>query len=116
MWKRHLKHCIVKCVENISRKTEEDGTLTNKAQHIFWFPVEDIKISDMFYKIQNFLGTPWASIITIYLIKLLSTGPFVNQKGTSVQNYLVKMIHTIHTALDNYSSRDIFAVVTNVID
>ena len=41
---------------------------------------------------------------------------YIAKKGPSVQHYLVKMIHTTHTALDNYSSREIFAVVTNVID
>ena len=30
---------------------------------MFWFPVKDIKIPDIFYKILKFLGPSWASII-----------------------------------------------------
>ena len=41
---------------------------------------------------------------------------FGNQKYTSIQHYLVKMIHKIHTTLDNNSRRQIFAVVANLID
>ena len=50
--------------------------LTKKSNFVlFWFPVEDIIMSDNFWKIQNFLGTSWASIITTYLIKLLIPRP-----------------------------------------
>ena len=41
---------------------------------------------------------------------------FGNQKGTSIQHYLIKMIHRILTVLDNNSRKDIFAVVANMID
>ena len=58
----------------VQGKPENQGTHAKKAQHFFWFQVEDIKISDIIYKIQNFLAASWASIITTYLIKLLSTG------------------------------------------
>ena len=34
-----------------------------------------MKIPYIFYKIQNFQGTPWASIIATCLIQLLRTGP-----------------------------------------
>ena len=37
--------------------------------------MEDIKISYIIYNIQKFQGTPWASIITTYLIKLVRTVP-----------------------------------------
>ena len=56
MCKRHLKHCYVKCVENDSRKKEIAKNM-QKSTSIFWFPVKDIKIQDIFYKIQKFLGT-----------------------------------------------------------
>ena len=39
-----------------------------------------------------------------------------NAKGTSIQHYLIKMIHRILTALDNNSRRETFAVVANLID
>ena len=39
-----------------------------------------------------------------------------NQKGISIQHYLVKMIHRILTVLDKNSRREIFAVVANLID
>ena len=38
-------------------------TSTKKALTLFWFPVKDIKIPDIFYKIINFLGPSWASVI-----------------------------------------------------
>ena len=39
-----------------------------------------------------------------------------NQKGTSIEHYLISMIHRILTAVDNNSRRQIFAVVANLID
>ena len=39
-----------------------------------------------------------------------------NQKETSIQHYLIKMIHRILTAVDNNARRDIFAVVASMID
>ena len=41
----------------------------------FWFQVGDIKISDIFYKIQKFLRTSWAPIITTIGINFLMAGP-----------------------------------------
>ena len=41
---------------------------------------------------------------------------FGNEKGTSIQHYLIKMIHRILTVLDNNSRRETFAVVANLID
>ena len=40
-------------MENILRKPEKQISLVNKEPKIFWFPVKDIKISKIFYKIQN---------------------------------------------------------------
>ena len=39
-----------------------------------------------------------------------------NQKETSIQHYLIRMIHKIQSAPDNNARRDIFAVVANMID
>ena len=53
MWKKHLRRCLVKFVEKLSiKKSKHYGTLTKKT-NLFWFPVEDINISDIFYQIQN---------------------------------------------------------------
>ena len=41
---------------------------------------------------------------------------FGNEKQSSIQHYLIKMIHKIHTALDNNSRRETFAVIANMID
>ena len=39
-----------------------------------------------------------------------------NQKGISIQHYLIDMIHRILEALDNNSKGDTFAVIANLID
>ena len=39
-----------------------------------------------------------------------------NQKGKSINHYLIKMIHRILTTLDNNSKRETFAVIANLID
>jgi hypothetical protein len=39
-----------------------------------------------------------------------------NQKGISIQHYLINVIHRILTALDNNSRRETFAIVANLID
>ena len=39
-----------------------------------------------------------------------------NQRGVSVQHYLIKMIHRILTVLDNNSKKETFAVIANLID
>ena len=46
----------------------------------------------------------------------LDLAQFGNEKKSSIQHYLIKMIHRIHTALDNHSRREVFAVVANMID
>ena len=46
----------------------------------------------------------------------LDPAQYGNQKGVSIQHYLIKMIHRILTALDNNSRKDTFAVVANLID
>ena len=44
-------------VEKFQDEMVTEKTFTKKAQHFFWFQVGDIKISDIFYKIQKFLRT-----------------------------------------------------------
>ena len=39
-----------------------------------------------------------------------------NEKGTSIQHYLIKMIHIILTALDTNSKQETYAVVASLID
>ena len=46
----------------------------------------------------------------------LDPGQFGNQKGISIQHYLIQMLHRILTVLDNNSKGDIFAVVANLVD
>ena len=41
---------------------------------------------------------------------------FGNEKGTSPEHYLIKMIHRILTVLDNNKKRETFAVVASLID
>ena len=46
-----------------------------KAHNLFWFPVKEIKISDIFYKIQKFLGISWTPIIITSGTNFLMAGP-----------------------------------------
>jgi hypothetical protein len=39
-----------------------------------------------------------------------------NQKGISIQHYLIKMLHRILSVLDNNSKKETFAIVANLID
>ena len=46
----------------------------------------------------------------------LDPSQYGNQKGISIQHYLIKMVHRILSALDNNSRRDTFAIVASLID
>jgi hypothetical protein len=46
----------------------------------------------------------------------LDPAQYGNQRGTSIQHYIVKMIHRILGALDNNSKGDTFAVLATLID
>ena len=46
----------------------------------------------------------------------LDPAQYGNQKGISIQHYLINMIHRILHVLDNNSRRETFAVVANLID
>ena len=48
--------------------------------------------------------------------KHLDPSQFGNQKGISIQHYLIQMLHRILEVLDNNSKGDIFAVVASLID
>ena len=41
---------------------------------------------------------------------------FGNQKGISIQHFLIKMVHRILSVLDNNSKKETFAVIANLID
>ena len=41
---------------------------------------------------------------------------FGNAQENSIQHYLIKMIHRVHTAVDKNSIREAVAVVANLID
>ena len=57
-----------------------------------------------------------SELITSDMKDHVDVAQFGNEKDISIQHYLIKMIHKIHTALDNNSRRQIFAVVANMID
>jgi hypothetical protein len=46
----------------------------------------------------------------------LDPAQYGNQKGISIQHYLIKMIHRILTALDNNSKKETFAIIASLID
>ena len=47
---------------------------------------------------------------------MMDPAQYGNQKGISIQHYLINMLHRILTALDNNKKREKFAVVANLID
>ena len=50
------------------------------------------------------------------MAKKMDPSQYGNQKGMSIQHYLINMIHRILTVLDNNSKGEIFAVIANYID
>ena len=66
-------HCQ-KCGKYFKKKQRITEHLKKSTYFFLKFQVEDIAISDTFYKIQNILGTSWSLIITTCLIKLERTG------------------------------------------
>ena len=46
----------------------------------------------------------------------LDPSQFGNQKGVSIQHYLIQMLHRILAVLDNNSKGDVFAVVASLVD
>ena len=47
---------------------------------------------------------------------IMDSSQFGNQKGISIQHYLIKMLHRILSVLDNNSKKENFAVISNLID
>ena len=46
----------------------------------------------------------------------LDPSQYGNQKGVSINQYLIAMIHRILTAVDNSSKREAIAVIANFVD
>ena len=46
----------------------------------------------------------------------LDPSQYGNQKGMSIQHYLIKMLDRILTALDHHTKRETFAVIANLVD
>ena len=59
-------------------------------------------------------------IISVWLIsdmsELRDKSQYGNEKGISVNHYLIKMIHEIPTSIDKNSSNEKFAVIRTMID
>ena len=58
----------------------------------------------------------FAELIVSDMSSKVDPSQYGNQKGVSIQHYLIKMIHRILTSLDNNSRKEIFAVIVNLID
>ena len=71
--KKTFRALQCQCVKCIYKK------VNIQTQHVFWFPVKDIKISDIFYKIQKFLKISWATIIMTYGIHFFWVEQFILQ-------------------------------------
>ena len=57
-----------------------------------------------------------AELIISDMSKKLDPAQFANQKGMSLQHYLIKMIHKILNDLDNNSKGEVTAVLATLID
>ena len=57
-----------------------------------------------------------AEMMISYMSKKLDQSQYGNQRGLSIQHYLINRIHRILTVLDNNSRRDTFAVIANLRD
>ena len=89
IWKRHLMQCIVKCVESFSIKSENHETPTTKHHFFVWFLVEDINISDIFYKIQNLKGGTVFPVVPLLRRILQPLSPL----AISSKNYFVYFLN-----------------------
>ena len=69
----------------IQEKKENLQTHAKKNTIICWFPVKDIKIPDIFYKIQHFLTMSWASVIAHK--DLLDLNIWMQTAPYEVENY-----------------------------
>ena len=46
----------------------------------------------------------------------MDVSQYGNQRGVSIQHYLIKMVHSILQSLDSNNTKEVFAVVANMID
>lgn len=88
-------------------------------------PVPKVYPCDTLDKLRNISGLlnfdkVMENLISEYLISDMKSSmdksQFGNEKGTSIQHYLIKMIHRILTAVDKNSQKEAFAVIANYID
>ena len=93
MWKRYLKHRIVKCFKNTQKITE----------HITkWFCSQSKITQTYFYKIYKFLCTSRAWIIKTSPLKQLVAAPLV-ANYTSLRSFQMVSIYHTNIKLLNYS-------------
>lgn len=83
------------------------------------FPSE--KVSDMrnisgLFNFDKIMEKMITDIMAADMKSKLDPSQYGNDKGTSIEHYLIKMIHRILTVLDNNQRKDIFAVVASLID
>ena len=57
-----------------------------------------------------------AKLMIMDMEEQMDPAQYGNQRGISIQHYLIKMVHRILTALDNNSRRETFAVIASLID
>ena len=62
------------------------------------------------------METLLSELIISDMASKMDPAQFGNQRGMSIQHYLIQMIHRILTALDNNKRKETFAVVANLID
>ena len=46
---------LVTCVKRVEDEIADEKTFEKKGQNFFWVPVKDIKIQNIFFKIQNII-------------------------------------------------------------
>ena len=83
------------------------------------YPAEKIKQLRPISGLKNFAKI-YESFLAEFMVSDMKTtkdsAQYGNQKSVSIQHYLVKMIHTILTAVDRNSKSQANAVIVNLID
>ena len=57
-----------------------------------------------------------AELMISDMAEKMDPAQYGNQKGISIQHYLIKMIHRILTVLDDNSKKETFAIIASLID
>ena len=83
---------------------------------MIYLNVQKFEKNICFLKFQQNHRTILSEFLVFYMKAKFEKSQFGNQKGTGVQHYLMKMIHTILCKLDNNSRGDILAVIANLYD